>query len=87
LGFGLGQNYPNPFNPATMIEFHVPSSSFVIVKVFDVFGKEVATPVQEQISEGRHRVKWNASGMPSGVYLYQIQAGAYSETKKLVIMR
>jgi hypothetical protein len=85
--FGLGQNYPNPFNPTTTIEFQLPSSSFVVVKVFDVFGKEVATLVEQKITAGTRRVTWNASGMPSGVYFYRIRAGAYSETKKCVIIR
>jgi hypothetical protein len=87
VGFALCQNYPNPFNPATTIAFHLPFSSFVTFKVFNSTGKEVASLVNGQLPAGNHRTGWNASGVPSGVYFYRIQAGTYSETKKLVVMR
>ncbi len=87
VSFKLFQNYPNPFNPTTMIEFQLPSPSFVIIKVFDISGKEVATLVEKQYSAGSYYTEWNASGVPSGVYYYRIQTKKYSETRKMVLMR
>jgi len=87
VSFKLLQNYPNPFNPTTAIEFQLPSSSFVIMKVFNSAGKEVATLVERQYAAGIFRAEWNASDMPSGIYYCRIQAGKYSETKKMVLMR
>jgi aminopeptidase N len=85
--FSLDQNYPNPFNPTTTIAFHLPSSSFVTLKVYNSAGREVTCLVDRQMPAGNHRTAWNASGVPSGIYFYRIQAGAYSQTKKLVVMR
>jgi len=85
--FILVQNYPNPFNPATTISFSLPSKSFVSLKVFDVLGKEVAIVVAEELSAGKHSQQWNANGLPSGVYFYRLQAGSFTQTKKLVLLR
>jgi hypothetical protein len=85
--FALLQNYPNPFNPATTISFSLPSKGFVSLKVFDLVGREVATIVSEEMSAGNYTKRWNANGMPSGVYFYRLQAGSFSETKKLVLLR
>jgi hypothetical protein len=83
----LDQNYPNPFNPSTTISFSLPSRAFVTLKVFDVMGRDVATVVSEEMQAGNYARQWNASGMPSGVYFYRLQAGAYSETKQLIIIK
>jgi hypothetical protein len=85
--FSLAQNYPNPFNPKTVIEFRVPSFGSVSLKVFDVLGREVATLVDDNLAPGEHEVRWDASGVASGVYLYQLRMGSYSETRKLVLLR
>lgn len=85
--FALFQNYPNPFNPITTIRFMLHISGFTSLKVFDVIGREVATLVNGEISAGEHSVQWNASGMPSGVYFYRLQAGNYSATKKLMLIK
>jgi len=66
--FSLSQNYPNPFNPSTSIEYRVGSMEYVILKIFDVLGNEVATLVNEEKPTGRYDVEWNASNYPSGVY-------------------
>jgi hypothetical protein len=87
LLFGLSQNYPNPFNPATNMEFQVPSSQFVELKVYDVLGREVATLVNGQLSPGAYRVRWDAKEQPSGVYFYRLSAGSFVETRKMVLMR
>ncbi|MCX6143645.1 MAG: T9SS type A sorting domain-containing protein [Ignavibacteriales bacterium] len=87
VGSVLGQNYPNPFNPATTIEFRVSSFEFISLKVFDVLGREVATLVDEVRPAGVYRVHWDASSLPSGVYYCRIQAGAFVESKKMVLMK
>jgi ligand-binding sensor domain-containing protein len=85
--FSLDQNYPNPFNPTTTIAFNLPASFFVTLKVFNSAGKEVACLVDRQMPAGNHRTEWNAYGVPNGIYFYRIQAGTYSETKKLVFIK
>jgi hypothetical protein len=85
--FILSQNYPNPFNPTTTLSFHLPSNSFVSLKIFDALGREVTTLVSEQLSAGNHTKQWNANGMPSGIYFYRLQAGSFVETKKLILLK
>jgi N-acetylneuraminic acid mutarotase len=85
--FTLHQNYPNPFNPTTAIEFSIPKSEFVTLKIYNVLGEEVATPISERLSTGSYRYEWNASTLASGVYLYRLQAGDYVETRKMVLMK
>ena len=87
LNYSLEQNYPNPFNPSTTIEFGMPQNGFVTLKVFNVLGKEVATLVNGQIETGEHRVEFDASGLNSGVYFYQIESGNYTETKKMILLK
>jgi len=83
----LHQNYPNPFNPTTTISFSLPSRSFVSLKVLDVIGREITTLVYEELSAGDHTRQWTPSNMSSGVYFYRLQAGSFSETKELILMR
>jgi flagellin-like hook-associated protein FlgL len=85
--FTLNQNYPNPFNPTTMISFNIPTKSYALLKVFDLTGREVATVVSEQLPAGLHSRQWNAEGLPSGIYFYRLQAGKFTQTKKLVFLR
>jgi hypothetical protein len=85
--FLLKQNYPNPFNPATSIEFSLPQSGLVTLKIFNLLGEEVATLLNEVRPSGTYRIGWNASGSPSGVYFCQLQAGDFTETKKLILLR
>jgi ligand-binding sensor domain-containing protein len=85
--FDLKQNYPNPFNPSTTIEFSVPMTAFVSLKVFDALGRDVATLLSEQFSAGTYSTQWNAEGVPSGVYFYQLQAGAFIHSKRLIVLR
>ena len=85
--FKLQQNYPNPFNPSTTFTFNIPSSSFVRLQVFDALGREVSTLVSEQLSAGTYSQQWNAASLSSGVYFYRLTAGAYTETKKLLLLR
>jgi hypothetical protein len=85
--FALFQNYPNPFNPSTKVEFSVPKSTFVTVKVFNLLGEEVATLASQEFHAGRYTVDWNASSAPSGVYFYRLTAGSFVDTKKMLLLR
>ena len=85
--FKLDQNYPNPFNPSTTISYQLPSSSFVNLKVYDVLGKEVATLVNKEKSTGNYEVKFNASYLPSGVYVYKITTTNFSQTRKMLLVK
>jgi photosystem II stability/assembly factor-like uncharacterized protein len=83
----LHQNYPNPFSPSTTISFTIPSRSFVSLKIFDALGKEVSTLVSGDLDIGEHSYQWNASGLRSGVYLCRLQAGSFTATRKLSLLR
>jgi endoglucanase len=85
--FSLIQNYPNPFNPSTTISFSLPSKSIVSLKVFDLTGKEIATIVSQELSAGTYSRQWYAANISSGIYFFQLQAGTYTETKKIVLLR
>jgi hypothetical protein len=92
--FHLSQNYPNPFNPTTNFKFRIPASTagganrgFVSLKVFDLFGREIATIVNDERPAGTYEVKWNAINLSSGVYFYQLRAGIYVDTKKMILLR
>jgi hypothetical protein len=85
--YSLSQNYPNPFNPFTLIEYKFPESNFVEIKIYNVLGKEMATLVNEYKSEGIYKVQFNTDNLPSGVYLYRMRVGNFSETKKMILMR
>jgi len=85
--YSLEQNYPNPFNPVTTIEFSLSRSGFVILKIYNLLGEEVATLVSASLPSGSYQYEWDASGMASGVYLYRLKAGDYIQTKKMVLMR
>jgi len=86
-GFRLDQNYPNPFNPSTSISFSLPQSGFVSLKVFSMLGQEVTTLVSKDLTAGAHQTTWDATGFPSGVYFYRLQAGSFTKTRKLVLLR
>jgi hypothetical protein len=85
--YALYQNYPNPFNPTTTIYFALPSKSFVTLKVFDILGREVSTIVSEEMSTGNYTREWNAANRSSGIYFYRLQAGSFTETKKLILLK
>lgn len=85
--FSLHQNYPNPFNPATIISYSIPTAGFVSLKVYDLLGKEVAALVNEMKQAGTFSYRWDASGLPSGIYFYRLQSGSHSAVKKLVLTK
>ena len=85
--FTLSQNYPNPFNPTTNFEWQITSRELVTLKVYDVVGREVATLVNEVRPAGAYTVRWDASSLSSGAYLYRLTAGDRTETKKLILQK
>jgi len=87
LQFKLFQNYPNPFNSTTTIPFWLPQRTNVILKVYDVFGREIATLVNREFDAGEHSIQFNANDLPSGVYFYRLQAGNFIEQKKMIFIK
>jgi hypothetical protein len=85
--FELSQNYPNPFNPSTQIRYSIAENSKVVVKVFDMLGREVTTLVNTTQDAGSYSINFDASKLSSGMYLYTINAGSYSATKKMILMK
>ncbi len=85
--FRLMQNFPNPFNPSTQINYSVPQSSHVVLKVYDANGSEVATLINQNKAEGNYAINFNASNLSSGIYYYTITAGSFSATKKMILMK
>ena len=85
--FSLSQNYPNPFNPSTKINFTLPESGLVTLKVFNVLGQEVAELINEDMKPGNYNVDFDASELSSGLYVYQITAGTFSSSKKMMLMK
>jgi hypothetical protein len=85
--YSLDQNYPNPFNPTTQIEYSVPRDGHVLLKVYNAFGQEVATIFDGVQKAGNYVATFNATALTSGVYLYRLQSGNVSITKKLVLTR
>jgi hypothetical protein len=94
LGFALSQNYPNPFNPTTNIEFYIPGSGFVSLKVYDILGRKVAILVDEYMPGGNYEVEWDGSYLSGGVYFYRFQfmpdgkyTDRFTDTKKFILLK
>jgi hypothetical protein len=99
--YSLSQNYPNPFNPTTTIKFTIPTSPLnpspyqgegnrerlIALKVYDVLGNEIETLVNEEQPAGEYEVEFDGTGLPSGIYFYQLRTGNYIETKKMVLIK
>ena len=85
--FDLKQNYPNPFNPVTQLEFGIPDLGFVSLKVYDVLGKEVMTLVNEIKPAGYYKVSFDGSNLGSGMYFYKIEAGSFTQTKRMLLIK
>lgn len=85
--FSLGQNYPNPFNPVTVISYNLPERGYVLLSVFDVLGKRVRVLADIEQNEGRYEVRFKSGDLPSGIYFYSLQAGRFSEIKKMILMK
>jgi aryl-phospho-beta-D-glucosidase BglC (GH1 family) len=87
LRYQLSDNYPNPFNPSTTISFQIPQRLHVTLKVYDVIGREVAVIFSGELEAGSYTRQWNAAAFSSGVYFYRLQAGTFSQTKRLVLLK
>jgi hypothetical protein len=85
--FALAQNYPNPFNPSTQIDFSLPSRATVSLTIYNLLGQVVAVPVNAEMAAGDHTIIWNAENLSAGVYLYRLNAGMFSETKKMLLLK
>jgi hypothetical protein len=85
--YRLEQNYPNPFNPSTTIRYGLPSRSHITLTVVNTLGQQVATLIQGEQEAGYHEIKFDASGLASGVYMYRLQAGDFVQSLKLTLLR
>ncbi|MCW9098399.1 MAG: T9SS type A sorting domain-containing protein, partial [Ignavibacteriaceae bacterium] len=85
--FSLEQNFPNPFNPSTSIQYAISGKQFVSLKIYDLLGNEITTLVNEEKPIGKYEVEFNATGLPSGIYFYKLQAGDFIQTKKMILMK
>jgi hypothetical protein len=86
-GYALNQNYPNPFNPSTIINYSIPKTNFITLKIYSALGKEVRTLVNEEKTAGNYSIKFSANNLPSGIYFYKMQSGNFSQTKKLILLK
>jgi hypothetical protein len=84
---GLSQNYPNPFNPTTSMQYTISNRQFVTLKVYDLLGREIATLVNEEKPAGEYEVEFDGSNLTSGIYFYRLNAGEYSATKKMILLK
>ena len=87
VNYGLLQNYPNPFNPTTEINFEIPKSGMVTLKVYDMLGKEISVLVNEFKNEGNYTVKFDGSNLSSGIYLYELRVNEHTFSKKMLLMK
>lgn len=85
--FNLYQNYPNPFNPSTILRYSIPAESKVTIKVFDLLGTEIAHLVNEEKTAGTYEIRWDASSLPGGTYFYQLKAGSFLQTRKMIFIK
>lgn len=87
VDFELFQNYPNPFNPTTNIKFNIKQSGFVKLNVFDITGKEVDVLVNAELSLGEYEYQFDGTGLSSGIYFYRIQTKAFTDIKKMILVK
>jgi hypothetical protein len=87
VGYSLEQNYPNPFNPSTKISFSLPQNTQLKMTVYNVIGEQIATLFDGEMTAGIHQIEFNAEGLSSGIYFYRVETAAYSQTKKMILMR
>jgi hypothetical protein len=81
------QNFPNPFNPTTTFAFSVPCPGYMSIKIYNLAGQQIATAFEGFRSAGENVITWTATGLPSGLYLYRLQSGEFSQTRKMVLQR
>ncbi len=86
-GYALKQNYPNPFNPSTNIEFSIPKTEHVVLKIYDLLGNEITTLLNKEMFSGEHKIEFNSKSLPSGIYYYKLTAGIFTKTKKFLLLK
>ena len=87
VDYSLNQNFPNPFNPSTTIKYILPKAEKVRIVVYNLLGQKIITLLNKQMPVGSYEVEFTAKDLPSGVYLYRIEAGDYQEVKKMILMK
>ncbi|MBK9099016.1 MAG: T9SS type A sorting domain-containing protein [bacterium] len=85
--FLLEQNYPNPFNPATNVRFNLPTNEFVNLSIYNLVGEKVSELVNEVLEQGEHNLTFNASDLPSGIYIAKLSAGNLSQSIKMTLLK
>ncbi len=85
--YSLDPAYPNPFNPTTTIQFSIPQTEFVTVKVYNIVGHEISTLINDELFTGNYSIKWDGRHQPSGLYFVQIESGSFSKTRKMVLIK
>ncbi len=85
--FKLEQNYPNPFNPTTKINFNLPSDQQVKINIYNALGELIRSLVNEYYTSGSHSITFNASNLPSGVYIYRLESKSFNDSKKMILMK
>jgi hypothetical protein len=85
--YSIAQNYPNPFNPTTTIEYTLPATGFVTLKIYNVLGQEVRTLVNDRQESGRYTIRFDASSLASGMYLYRIESGKFIQSRKMLLLK
>jgi hypothetical protein len=87
LKYNLAQNFPNPFNPSTLITYSIPTSSNVIINVYNILGELIKTLVNEYQEAGSYKVNFDAGGLSNGIYFYKIQSGNFAAIKKMLLLK
>ena len=87
ITYSLSHNYPNPFNPSTNIRYSISNKTNVVIKVYDILGNEISTLVKGEKPAGTYELTFNAAYLSSGVYFYQIKAGSFIATRKMILLR
>ncbi len=87
LDYKLYQNYPNPFNPSTTIKYQIPNDGLVTIKLYDILGNEIKTLVKEQKTKGQYTYKFESTNLAAGVYIYSLESGYFSESKKMIVLK
>lgn len=85
--YSLSQNYPNPFNPSSKIAYSIPSKTHVLLKIYDLLGRELITLVDKEVEQGEYSITFNANNLSSGIYFYQLIAGSYIQTRKMILIK
>lgn len=87
LNYALEQNYPNPFNPSTLISYEIPKAGQVTLRVYDVLGKKVAELINENQNPGKYSIRFNAENFPSGIYIYELRANDFTQSRKMTLLK